>query len=260
MLIKGRWKKLDYWKRGVLIGILYSIVTLVSVFLLTLFMPLFVAWIVFLGLFTEPWSSFILHLYSYLFNISLTEATVQVFGRYWYLYFIIIIFLNILIGGIVGFVIGKNKQKLKKRLLLFLIIWVLLVFGVPFIEYRLAKLDYEANRFLCNYFDKTEYEFDKISFRILKQECKFIEQDVYFFFTLEARNKIDKVIKWSPEQTFFIDSKSPYKKYVWSQGFHKTDYSYLIEPESSVTVYLYTFFENQDGKSNLSIYQEGLIE
>ncbi|MBI2657930.1 hypothetical protein HYX08_04525 [Candidatus Woesearchaeota archaeon] len=259
MSIKDMWKKLDYWKRGALIGIIYSIVTLGLVVILTAFMPLFVAWIVLLGFFTEPWSSLVLHLYSYLFNASLIEATEQVFGRYWHFYFLTITLLNMLVGVTIGFVIDKNKQKIKKILSSFIVIWVLLVFGIPITEYRFAKSDYEANRFPCNYFGKTEYEFEKISFRIFKQECKFEDQEVLFFFTMEAKNKAGNVIQWSPERTFFVDSKSIYKKYVWGQGFHKTDYSYLIEPENSVTVHLYTFFENQDGKSNLLIYQEGLI-
>lgn len=260
MDIKSSWNKLKYWRKGIILGLLYSILTLGLVILLTSFMPLFVAWIVLLWLITEPWSSIVLHLSLYIFNVIPIEAIEQVFGGYWYAYFLTVTLLNMLVGGIVGFIIDKNKKKLKKIFFSFMVIWILLVFGIPLLEYRLAKLDYEANRFLCNYFDKTEYEFEKISFKILKQECKFEGQDVLFFFIMEAKNKANNIIQWSPERTFFMDSKSPYKKYVWGQGFHKTDYSYTIEPESLVTVYLYTFFENQDGKSNLSIYQEGLIE
>ncbi|GEM_PF-4584493 len=260
MLIKNRWEKLDWWKKGGLVGIIYSIVTLGFVVILTEFMPLFVAWIILLGFFTEPWSSLVLHLYSYFFNTTLKDATEQVFGRYWHFYFLTVTLLNVLMGVITGLVIGKNRQKFKKIILSFMVTWILLVFGIPAIEYQLAKLDYEANRLPCNYFDKIEYRFEKVSFRILNQECKFEGQGVLFFFNMEVKNLADNKIQWSPEQTFFMSSESPYKKYVWGQGFHKTDYRYSIEPGRLVAVYLYAFFENHDSKSDLSIYQEGLID
>lgn len=260
MSIKDRWKRLDYWKRGALIGLIYSILTLGLVIILVGFEPLFVFWIVLLGVMTSPWSVITFWSYTYFLKIPETDAISQIFGIYWIIYFFVVSLLNILVGSISGFFIGKSKTKSKKKVLIYLIlIWICIMFVLPIVEYRISKSKYESNRFPCNYFNNTQYKFENISFKILKQECKLDNNTLLFFFTLEAKNTASNTLIWSPAETFFMNSKLPYKEYVWSQGFHKDEYSYSIKPESSVIVYLYTFFENQSERFNLSIYKTGLL-